>query len=270
MKGGASLTALNSPGFLLRASMGLVPGVSVINKFGATPDVDTATDPQDVWDAAPQTFSEDAGVYTFSSTDDIDSISSSDAADSGVITVQGLDGNWDFHSQEVTLNGQTRVALSKALIRVFRAFNNSATATAGDIYVYVNGAITLGVPDTKADIRAKVLITSQQTEMALYSIPRNCTGFMMASYVGMSKSGVNNIATFTHSSRLFGGIFLVKGRELTSTNGTTMYPRNLPVPIKLEAKSDIKFTCVEVSANDTGAVAGFDIVLFENDLWGLT
>lgn len=163
-------------GLGLALAKGDIPGHTHINKFGKAGDIDIADGFVDVWDGAGEANADKS--YTYSSTADIDSLSSSNAGDTQDIEVQGLDTNYDLVTQTITLSGQTRVALTTDLVRVFRMENVGSSDIAGSVYCYVNGAITAGVPDTSADIRAIIQGSFNQTLMALYTVPNGKTAYM--------------------------------------------------------------------------------------------
>jgi len=244
---------------------GKVSGVSFIAKFGASGDVDTDTVPQDVWSGAPETYSADGGVYTFSSSADIDSISSSSDTDTQDVTIDGLDSSYELVTQTITLTGQTRKALDTSLIRVFRAYNTNSADFDGEVYIYKNGATTDGVPDTLTDIRAKIIEGTNQTEMAIYTIPAGKTGFFIQGYVGVSKITTSE-AEFVYYVRPFGGVFQIKGRIAQSTIGNGYWIYKYGIPLAVPEKADVKITCVNVGANGTGVVGGFDILLVDNEV----
>lgn len=90
---------------------------------------------------------------TYVADNDILNISSSDSNDDQIIVVTGYyidDDEFVYHSQEVTLDGQNKVELSQALLRVELAYNNDDTDLNGIIYIYEADNITGGVPDTNA------------------------------------------------------------------------------------------------------------------------
>jgi len=60
---------------------GSISGVSSINKFGRNPDIDTTTDPEDIWDGG--------GIYEPPTTDRIHQIKSSEAQDQGTLKSNG-------------------------------------------------------------------------------------------------------------------------------------------------------------------------------------
>lgn len=138
-----------------------------LHKFGANQSVPTGS-PIDInWD----------GIQPVHSlTNSIDTASSSSAADTTqTVRVEGMyfDGNNDFRfaAQNVVLNGQNKVTLTQPLCRVTRIANvASATATAGDVYVYEDGAITGGVPNDLATVGNIMPFEHQSTMFAGTSI----------------------------------------------------------------------------------------------------
>jgi hypothetical protein len=42
--------------FLFDAARGNIAGITARNKFGRNPDIDTSTDPEDVWNGADQLY----------------------------------------------------------------------------------------------------------------------------------------------------------------------------------------------------------------------
>ena len=166
--------------FLLEVAKGNILGHTMINKFGENPDIDTATDPEDMWDAG--------GTYPFSTSADIDQLSSSDDGDTQEITIIGLDENWEEVTQTKTLTGQTPVTLDTPLIRVYRAWNNGTSDFAGDIYLTTNGAaLTLGVPDVASAIRMQVRNGNNQSLMCVYTVPAGKTAFVLTAVAAFTK-----------------------------------------------------------------------------------
>ena len=245
---------------MLEIGKGNVTGHSYVQKFGEATNIDSADPFVDVWDGT----SHGSGIktYTFSTTADIDSISSSDNTDTQDIELQGLDTNWDLTVQTITLTGQTRKALDTPLIRVFRMKNMGSTNNAGDIFCYVNGAITAGVPDVPADIRAIIQIGHNQTLMAIYAIPNGKTGYVCRRWASILAK-VTGYSTVRSHARPFGGVFQLKYSSTLATTGTSSIQDNFTVPLKMPAKTDVKI-CADASSNDMGVSAGFDIILVDD------
>jgi len=240
---------------------GKVNGVSFVDKFGETgPNIDTADGLVDVWSGVANANC--SKNYVYSTTADIDSISSSSASDTVVINVQGLDTNWDLTTQSITLQGQTRVALTTPLIRVFRMYNENGTPLVGTVYCYVNTTISGGVPTTPTPIRAIIDIGEEQTLMALYTIPNGKTGYLVQGDVGL----YSKLAGYSHGHfaiRLFGKVFRTQRTFGLSTTGTTSRPFVFKIPLPIPAKTDIRVRA-DSSANDMGVFANFQIILVDD------
>ena len=266
--GTASTMPLTPEGLQLNADLffeiakGNVTGHTTIEKFGEVSSVSTSSDPADVWDGGDVSGAE---LYTFSTTADIDSLSSSDDTDSQDILIQGLDTDWNEVNQTVTLNGQTPVSLSTNLIRVFRMVNMGSTDIAGVVYNFVSGGtVTAGVPQTVTDIRAIINNGNNQTLMCIYSVPSGKTGYFWGGYVSVSRGpSSSTFADFTWRARLFGGVFAVKSRIATMSNGRSSWDYTYKVPLALPEKTDVLIRVEQVGAT-LGASGGFTVVLIDN------
>jgi len=249
---------------VLELAKGTTAGVSVVHKFGHSQNIDTADSDVIIWDGP--TVSDNyklTPAQLFSSTTaDIDSISSSNAGDTVDIEIQGLDGNYDLVIQTATLNGQTRVALATPLMRVFRAYNTSGTALAGDVYIYVDGAVTGGIPDTAADVKAIVQAGEEQTLMAVYTVPAGYAAYMSGLYWSIT-SKISSLATVSQFRREQGGVFRIKERRGAQTAGTGNLDIAHVVPEKINEKTDI-YMSANASANNTAISAGFDLILVQD------
>lgn len=238
---------------------GAIPGYSVIHKFGENPDIDTATEPETVWSYG--------GQYTYSTTADIDSISSSDVDDVQPIIIQGLDENYDLLTQTVVLTGQTRSAIPIPYLRVFRAWNSGNTDLEGTMYTYVDTTLSIGVPVDATKVRAIIRLDPEsgsagQTEMSMFTVPRNHIAYIYSGYFGLSRGGNLATAEFVAKGREFGGIFRVVYRASVIGQGLSFIgPTNVNIPRLFPAKADLEFVCTNVGANDTGVFSGFTIVL---------
>ena len=254
---------LTNPISGLEISQGHVPGFSNIHKFGNAPDFDTADGFVTLWDGAEDAHTWQLMQYVYSTTADIDSISSNDAGDAVEITIEGLDSTYAMVTQTVTLSGQTRVALGTPLIRVYRAYNSDSTSFDGHVFVYVNGAITAGVPDTNADIRAIIHDENQQTEMALYTIPLGMTGYMRSWYATPAGGKFDSAHTVRLFTTVFGGVKRLQHKVNLSVAGTSYIQHVFEEPLVLTEKTDIE---IDGDTDETGVglAGGFDIVLIEN------
>lgn len=242
--------------FFQLVAEGSIPGYSVIEKFGENPDVEEGDAPEDVWDYG--------GIYVFSSTADIDRLSSSGAGDTQDILVIGLDEDWNEVQQVATLTGQTPVALATPLIRVYRMVNVGTADLVGNVYCFVDGGVTGGVPDDSSDIRAGIRNGNNQTLMCVYTVPNGKTGYFWGGYVAVSRSGPQPAnVDFTWRARKEGGVFTVASRISCISAGSSSWNYEYKSPVQLPAKTDVVIRCDAVS-NDCGVSGGFTVLLKDN------
>lgn len=243
--------------FLLQVQKGLIPGHSLVSKFGDNPSIASGT-PADIWDYAAEPG------YTFSDASPITHISGSNAGDAQVIEVQGLDfTTWKLVNQSIQLNGQNKVALDSPLIRFFRGFNSNGTPLLGNVYIYEDTAIVAGVPTDTTKVRGYISVAENQTLMAIYTIPAGKTGYLLRASSSISKSPTAANAIFTGKIRLFEGIFRTQLRHNLSSTGSSYVELNAGKFAKYPEKTDL-LGHAEVSASGTGVSTTFDLLLVDN------
>lgn len=268
----------------IRVNCGEVPNFTTIEKFGECAEIDTGTTPSDVWDGAQVTGITGTELYTFTTTPQAYHISSTNAGDTQSVSIRGITqdaaGVWNEETVIMDLAGQTETPIvsglgnSDAWVRVYRIINLGATSFAGNVYVYEDDTVSAGAPQTAAKVREVVIDGNNQTEMAIYTVPDTavneegkrfrvkCAVFR-GGYVGISRGGATAAAAdFTWRARPYGGVFAVKGRVQAQNNGGGHYDYEYPTGgIKFEPKTDVLMRCEKVTANDTGVVGGFGIIL---------
>lgn len=256
-----TMTALRNVGkdWSLQVNQGEIDGYSVVDKFGFNPSIETATDPEDVW--------EGGGVYTYDAdnTAPIVSIASNNGADTQDIEITGLDINGVEVKQTITLTGTTRVALTTALWRVYRMENESATSLTGTVFCYTGTGTVPSVGDP--EVRAIIDDGNNQTQMALYTIPIGCVGFLYYGELAMEQSSTgfssNEYANCAYKSRRYGKVFKIKKTIPLNSSGTTIFQDARRFPDVIPALTDIKLSVNEVSAT-MGVSGSFDILLVED------
>lgn len=244
------------PDFLTRVAQRRDPRYDYVYKFGDNPDVDTGTTPEDIW-----TF---GGDYVYSTSADIDTISSSDATDVGQpIVVIGQTLDYTEITQVVVTNGQNKVTLPTPLYRCYRMLNVSSQDLAGTLYAYVDGAITAGVPNDPATVRAVIDNGDNQTQMAIYTIPKNMTAYAIGGDVTFSRAVTAGASgQFIIRVRNPGTVFRVLKRLALLSTGTSTWELQAPVPLgPLPAGTDVALTVEAVSANNTGCSGSFTLLL---------
>jgi hypothetical protein len=167
--------------------------VVIINKFGENPAVGTSE--EDIWLVGGQETLLTAGATMYAScTDNTNGVGQ-------VLSVSGLDENWELQEGLVTLTGYTQAAITKldgsaaSWTRIHRAFQISVTPDpVGDVYFAESDTMSLGVPQTTTKIHGFIDFTdaAQQTEKAMYTIPVGYVGFVTQAYAGVAASGGSN------------------------------------------------------------------------------
>ena len=212
------------------------------------------------------TVGEDNGnLYTYSTTADIDSISSDNAGDTHDITISGLDASYAEVTQTVTLTGQTPATLGTSLMRINSVYNDvltTLTATLGSIYVFVSGGtVTAGVPQTVADIRATIGLTSGVSDehhlTSVYTVPAGKTAYIVFGKTTVSDAKALELSFWGGR----GGVAMSQSHHIDIKNNNYDYffklPAKIPATTDLEVRATIDSGTGEVSVN-------YDIVLVDD------
>lgn len=241
--------------------MRAIPGVSSVDKFGVNPLITTSSDPEDIWEFGGEYIYDDWGTAP------IISLSSSSAVDNQPISIDGLDIEGNAVNQLITLNGQTRVALTTPLWRVYRMENEADQGgdINGIVYCYTGTANTAGVP-ADANVRAIINGEHNQTLMALYTIPKGKVGFLFRGELGVELEGNSAaLAEYAHihyESRRVGKVFKVKKAITNIVGGNAEHIDVRSFPDIIPELTDIKMRVIEVSMT-MGVWGTFDILLYD-------
>ena len=219
----------------IQIASGLVINTSHINKFGFNPACSDSL--ETIWD--------EGGLYNYIETPGPATVTG-DARDTGaVVSVQGLDENYDAVTESVTLGGTT----TANFIRVFRArleSHPSEDVNSRDITVTVDGSV-----------RATILRDKGQTLMALYTIPRRTTGYLVKFQGSIDRNKEMIFKLF--SRHIDNGVFNLKG-QFGSFGTPITY--DYPVPLLFKEKTDIEVRAI--AGGHAGAGAIFDLILVRN------
>lgn len=159
-------------------ALGQVRGWSVVHKFGHIDDLGTSL--EDVWPTN--------GLYTYlTSPVTLEAISSSADDDSGgagaqTIRVEGLDGDFNAVTEDITMNGlSATTATTNTFLRINRAYvlttGTYGIGSAGDITIRTSsgGATHATINNTTADT---VSWDYGQTQIARYTVPAGKMAFI--------------------------------------------------------------------------------------------
>ncbi len=217
-------------------------------------DIDTTTDPEDIWDAGglyvPPT---EARVHNI-----VSSSTSDDTGGTGAITVDiiGLDGSSLTIDETVTLDGTTPVATSNS----FTFIREMTVATVG------SGGSNVGVITatavTDATVSAQINAAINRTRAALYVCPVNKDAYVTTIDLSIISGTAASTADF---ERLIQGTFntaaspFVRETPIRLTVGDMLQTEFHPY-LKLVSGEFMKLQIRAVSANDTEVAARIVIV----------
>jgi hypothetical protein len=172
----------------------------------------------------------------------------------------GLDQNWEFLNEIFVLDGTTAVDLTQTFIRIHRMagiIGGTEDGAEGDVILRIDGAGT---------IAGQMVARNNKTLMATFTIPANKIGYFLKGYVATSKSGnpaAVTTAAFKWNVKPFGSVWSVNGLiELISTGGSSWQYKYEAIP-GIPPQTDIDIRCTDVSDDNTGVVAGFDLLLVD-------
>ena len=227
-------------------------------KFGFNSDIDDSL--ETVW--------AQGGLYSYLSSASVLKVSSSSTADTSAGTgartleLSGLDTNYDEISETVTLNGQTAVNTTNEYLRINRMVVRSAGSggqNAGVIYAGT-GTVTTGVPANKY---ATIAIGDNQTVMALWTVPRGYTAYLLQTDITVATTQNNKYCTVHLVSRPNGEVFQIKDKFVKAESSVH---QAYTIPLKFEEKTDIEVRAIGDSAGaDIAISAGLDFIYIQND-----
>ena len=238
--------------FPLQVSRGQIPGHRNVTVFGFNPDVDSTQ--VSVWPLPILIpFPAAAIQMTVSSASANDTSAGTGAR---TIVVQGLDANYNEVTETVTMNGQTAVTMTNALLRVNYAYvltAGSGNGAAGDIYIGT-GTVTAGVPATTYDI---IKFDYNVTTTGSYTIPAGYTGYVSQ---GLFSAGQASGSTQVQGRLLTRGPDNIRRTAAITTLNNGVADYMFEYPLAIPEKTTLEATAIG-SANNNACSSMFILVL---------
>ncbi len=195
----------------------------------------------------------------------IDRISSSDDTDTQTLSVEGhtiANSTLAFIVQSVTLAGQSSVALATSLTRTSRVLNKSPADIVGPVFIYEDGAVTNGVPDTDASVHLIVAAGHNTSEKASTSFSNVDYGVITSMSAALSQGQTLN-ADFELQIREFGMAFLPQFQmSLRTTSGIFAHVEFRP-HIIVPKNADVRIVAT-ASANNSNLFASWNSLIAVN------
>lgn len=234
---------------------GKVPGLSKVNKFGRNDDLDAGT--EYVWSgggtwAAPTT----ARTHDIASTDANDTSAGTGAR---TIRVYGLDANYDLIEETVTMNGTSNVATANTYTMIYRM--HLLTTGTGQ----TNAGTITATAQTDATVTARIEVGVGQTQMAIYAVPRNTTGYIVNYYGDLGKTNAAAVTlrlkTCDIENPTTGAIRTRHERAVSeATNAVHIFGAPHGTPLEVPEKSLVWIDATTTS-NNVVVNAGFGMIL---------
>jgi hypothetical protein len=222
---------------------GLLEGYSAVHKFGMVKG--TATSGWNtIWTGAEASATV---LYPWPSlaSASVVTVVSSSGSDVTAVTLQGLDSNYDFQEETITLTGVVPATGTKIWHRVNRAFMVTQTNVGNITVRNANNVAITFIKEARG-----------QTLQSLYTIPGGCTGFLNTMQMVASKAQTTEISMF---ARPLGGAFRVVGGSLLYQMDHTI---EYSSPVVLTEKTDIDVRAIGSSNADISC--SFDLLIVSN------
>jgi len=212
-------------------------------KFGKSADL-VANTLETVWTVG--------GNETYVTDNTIEYISSSSALDNQTIKLEchtvsgtGTDAKFTFLVQEVTLNGQTPVALTTPVARVSHAYNSNGTELVGRVTVYENTTVVGGVPSDPTKIHIDIPQGLQGSFKGATTFSDSDYYILTGGFGSVSKKQEANV-DFYLEVREAGGVFIQRAAVSGSTGGpwdieldpAVIVPKNADVRIRADSATN--------------------------------
>ena len=235
----------------LLIAAGRIPGMSIVNKFGRNPDVDTATVPEDIWNGG--------GTYTGFPTGSPEEfqVYSSSASDTGTLSFSYLASNTAtaYSTCTVTLNGTTQVNTGCTGYRVHTAQYTSGSETTFNV-----GTITIRHRTTTANVFISMPIGTSQSYMSGYTVPFGHRAVIKRFFVRVipNVSGTVEGALWVRTN---GGT--PRLRRPFGASNTDHFEENVYSGVPLPANTDVIVRITASSANSVKVYGGYDLILIK-------
>ena len=236
-------------------TMGLVPGVTALDKWGVTDNTSELV-PVDAW--------EGEGEYTFETTNSITHIHvvntggapNADVGKEVEIGYQLLDGTEGIQSV-ILGNDGVFVPLAVPCLFILRMINRAGANILG------NAQASVGTSLLAVNQKAYIMDGNNQTQMAVYRVPKNKVAFLKRGEVGIEFSGNasagSNTIRAAYRSRRQGQAFTIKKSISMITNGTTIYGDKRTFKDIIPSLTEFKLSSMKSSESTIGMWGAFDL-----------
>ncbi len=255
--------------FNLRVSAGVVSGVSAINVFGENIDVDTATDPEDIWEIGglwPESLISTTSLLTVVSSSASDDGNGSGGTYTGarIVQISGLT-SWDHteSSETVQLSGTSQMNSARSYVFV----NQLKVVSSGDSS-HNQGDIDARPAAASSATIARINADKAVTHMAfcgLSSLDKLYITDWYAVLDSAGQAGVAKVDIVIHENpNTADGTDVIVADLGVDTDASSNFEHQFIPYLKVAGPALVKIEIEEVSGNNTDISAGFDGFLVKN------
>ncbi len=251
------LIVYDNSDFLVEVAKGLIPGHSIVHKYGGNHDIDTGSVPESLWGGGglyPGFNAVAAQTVNVTSTHGDDDVGGDGALR---VRLEGLDGNYDRVTEDVTLTGAIATVSGNTYLRLDRAYVLTAGAAGcnvGDIEISqtISGIKMVDLPATR-----------NQANMGCYTVPAGFTAWPLSGLCTLIDAQ-DTTARMDVFIREFGGVFRSRFPfGIYRGGGPVTLATNAPQAPLLE-KTDFDVRCITTSSSNTHVTIKIDFLLVDN------
>lgn len=244
---GALKRNLKNDDFAFNVARGLVPNVSLFDKFGNLSVITTA--PSDVW-ASGGTYQGQPLSTVTPETISVFSSSANDTNTAGTgartLRVIGLNSSWVEQTVDFNLNGVTPVVSAGTWRRVYRAYVLTAGTTGAN-----EGIITIRYTTTTSTLFGIIPIGTNQTTLGSYTVPEGKSLFIKNVRIAIARTnGSAGSAVVSLRAREENSVF--RARRYQTLTTSFPFEEDDAAGLVFPARTDIKVRCESFSDANTG------------------
>ena len=246
--------------FMNAVAFGLVPGYSIVNKFGHNPTADAG---DNIWAGdGPYDF------YYLHDAQTVSAVSTSaqdDTTGTGAHTVAffGTDDDGYLISETVTMDGQTPVALTNTYSTMYRGVVMTVGSSPSNV-----GVIT--VTNGAAVVAAYIAAGDGQTQQDSYMIPKGKSAEFLSGYVGLENDTFQGVTgAFKWQLRLnngSAGAWQTKGQIGLINIGSSWWDHLYSAPVGMIPELTIIRIIQSAASAQMNSVCGYDLLQRDNSL----
>jgi len=241
--------------FLIEVNKGLVPGHSLIHKFGH--NLAASTTEEDVWgNGGIMTFLQGAETMDVLSSDTVNDIST--GGNARTVEIIGVDADFNVVTETVIL-GATAVTTNATFIRVYRM----KVVSVGTYGVNNAGVIT-ATATTAGTVQCDILAGNGQSGTSHYTVPTGFTAFIVRISITVDGAQACDFHLYAREDADVIAAPFAPVRAIHHWEGISQEGEDLKANHVLPAKTDVWFTCKMTGGSPGKVDVDYDILLIDN------